>query len=98
MSEYARREGFNDHSAYRWRRRAQLSGRWSEGAAERSKQITLAKAPSAVTFARVAVREALADRHSMLLRLVLTNGRRAELEIAGVSQLAEVLDALERRA
>jgi hypothetical protein len=30
--------------------------------------------------------------------LVLTNGRRAELEIGGVSQLGEVLNVLERHS
>jgi hypothetical protein len=34
----------------------------------------------------------------MLLRLVLSNGRRAELEIGGAGELAEVIDVLERRA
>lgn len=34
----------------------------------------------------------------MQLRLILTNGRRAELEIGGVAQLAEVIDVLEGRA
>ena len=34
----------------------------------------------------------------MLLRLVLMNGRRAELEIGGVAQLGEVLGVLERAA
>jgi hypothetical protein len=36
-------------------------------------------------------------RAPMLLRVILINGRRAELEIAGVSQLGEVMDVLERR-
>ena len=39
-----------------------------------------------------------AVRSAVLLRLVLTNGRRAELEISDVLQLGEVLDMLERRA
>jgi hypothetical protein len=51
-----------------------------------------------VQFARVAVSDALAARSSMLLRVVLTNGRRAEFEIGEVPQLGEVLDMLERRA
>jgi hypothetical protein len=39
-----------------------------------------------------------AARSALLLRLVLTDGRRAELEIGDVPQLGEVLDLLERRA
>jgi transposase-like protein len=98
MAEYARREGFNAHSAYRWRRRARLSEQWSDAAARPGKAITVAKPPPAVQFARVAVSDAPAVRSAVLLRLVLTNGRRAELEIGDVPQLGEVLDMLERRA
>jgi len=98
MSEYARREGFNAHSAYRWRRTARRSGQWSDSAAKPGKAITVAKSPPAVQFARVAVSDAPAVRSAMLLRLVLTNGRRAELEVGDLPKLGEVLDMLERRA
>jgi transposase-like protein len=98
MSEYARREGFNAHSAYRWRRKARRSEQWSDSAAKPGKTITVVKPQPAVQFARVAVSDAPAARSSMLLRVVLTNGRRAELEIDGVTQLGEVLDVLERHA
>jgi hypothetical protein len=50
-----------------------------------------------VQFARVEVSDAPASR-SLLLRLVLRNGRRAELEIGGIGQLGEVLAELERPA
>jgi transposase-like protein len=98
MAEYARREGFNAHSAYRWLRRARRSGQWSDSATQSRKAITLTKPAAAVQFARVAVSDAPAVRSAVLLRLVLTNGRRAELEIVDVPQLGEVLDMLERRA
>jgi transposase-like protein len=98
MAEYARREGFNAHSAYRWRRRARRLGRWCDSAAQPGKAITVTKAPAAVQFARVTVRGAPAVGGALLLRLVLTNGRRAELEVGGVAQLGEVLDMLERGA
>jgi len=98
MSEYARREGFNAHSAYRWRRTARRSGQWFDAAAKPGKAITVAKPQPAVQFARVAVSDAPAVRRAMLLRLVLTNGCRAELEIGDVPQLGEVLEILERRA
>jgi transposase-like protein len=98
MVEYARREGFNAHSAYRWLRRARRSGQWSDSAAQSGKAITVTKTPAPVQFARVMVRGAPAAGGALLLRLVLTNGRRAELEVGGVAQLGEVLDMLERRA
>lgn len=98
MTEYARREGFNAHSAYRWLRQARRSGQWCDSAAPSGKAITLAKPAPAVQFARVAVSDSPAIRSAVLLRLVLTNGRRAELEIGSVAQLGEVLEMLERRA
>jgi hypothetical protein len=98
MAEYARREGFNAHSAYRWLRGTRRSGQCSDSAAQAGKAITVTKPPAAVQFARVAVSDAPAARSAVLLRLVLTNGRRAELEIGEVPQLGEVLDMLERRA
>jgi hypothetical protein len=59
----------------------------------------LTKPTAGVQFARVvAVSDAPAVRSAVLLRLVLINGRRAELEIGDVPQLGEVLDMLERRA
>jgi transposase-like protein len=98
MTEYAQREGFNPHSAYRWLRRARRAGQWSDSAAQSGKAITLRKSAAAAVFARVAVSDPPAPQSSMLLRVILTNGRRAELEIGGVVQLGEVLDVLERRA
>lgn len=97
MAEYARREGFNAHSAYRWRRRASRSRQWVDTAAKPGKAVMIAKASPAVQFARVAVSDAPAVRRAVFLRLLLTNGRRAELEIGEVAQLSEVLDMLERR-
>jgi transposase-like protein len=98
MSEYARREGFNAHSAYRWRRLARRLEQWPDSGAKPGKALTVAKRQLPVQFARVAVSDAPAVRSVVLLRLILTNGRRAELEIGDVPQLGEVLDMLERRA
>jgi hypothetical protein len=91
MTEYAQREGFRAASAYRWLRKARRCGQCSDDAVP-GKAIAVAK------FARVAVSESPAARSSILLRLVMTNGRRAELEIGGVAQLGEVLEVLEGRA
>src|SRR5271157_4117650 len=100
MAEYARREGFDVDAAYRWRRVLRRTGQWVEadGAPAVSKAATAKKRRSAaVRFARVAVRDT-PSAASMLLRVVLMNGRRAELEIGSVVQLREVLGALERAA
>jgi hypothetical protein len=63
-----------------------------------SKAATVKKRKAAVRFARVAVNDTPLASASLLLRLVLTNGRRAELEIGGVAHLGEVLGVLERVA
>jgi hypothetical protein len=96
MTEYAQREGFNAPSAYRWLRRARRSGKWSDLAAS-GVSLEVTKPAPGVVFARVAVSDTPAARSSMLLRLILSNGRRAELELGSVAQLGEVLDVLERR-
>lgn len=99
MAEYARREGFDADAAYRWRRVLRRSGQWVEadGAPAVSKTPSVKKRRQAVQFARVAVSDAL-PAASMLLRVVLMNGRRAELEIGGLAQLGEVIGVLERAA
>jgi transposase-like protein len=100
MAEYARREGFDADAAYRWRRVLRRTGLWVEaqGTPAASKASTVKKRRPAVRFARVAVSDTLQAAASMMLRLVLTNGRRAELEIGGIEQLGEVIGALERAA
>jgi hypothetical protein len=70
----------------------------ADGAPAASKVARVKKPRSAVRFARVAVSDTPPPLASMLLRLVLTNGRRAELEIGGVAQLGEVIGVLERAA
>jgi hypothetical protein len=99
MAEYARREGFDADAAYRWKGVLRRTGQWLEadGSPAVSKAATVKKQRAAVRFARVAVSDAPASA-STLLRLVLTNGRRAELEIRGVTQLGEVIGVLERTA
>jgi hypothetical protein len=98
MAEYARREGFDADAAYRWRRVLHRTGQWIEadGASAASEAVTVKKQRSAVRFARVAVSDTPPPCVSILLRLLLMNGRRAELEIGGIAQLGEVIGVLER--
>ena len=99
MAEYARREGFDADAAYRWRGVLRRTGQWNEadGAPAVSKAAAK-KRKALVRFARVALKDTPVATASMCLRLVLTNGRRAELEIGGVAHLGEVLGILERVA
>ena len=100
VAEYARREGFDADAAYRWRRVLRRTGQWNEveGTPSTGKAATVKKRKAAVRFARVAVNDTPLTSASLLLRLVLMNGRRAELEIGGVEQLGEVLGVLGRAA
>lgn len=95
MAEYARREGFDVDAAYRWKRVLGRTGQWTEAAA--APVVKRKKRAGAVRFARVAVSD-MPRATSMLLRVVLANGRRAELEIGGVGDLRDVLCVLERAA
>jgi transposase-like protein len=100
VAEYARREGFDADAAYRWRRVLRRTGQWLEadGTPALGKVARVKKRKAPVRFARVAVKDTPVASASMCLRLVLRNGRRAELEIGGVAHLGEVLGALERAA
>jgi hypothetical protein len=95
LAEYARREGFDADGAYRWKRILRRTGQWVEAAAAPAAKSK--KRSSTVRFARLAVNDAPLPA-AMLLRLVLMNGRRAELEIEGIANLKDVLGVLERAA
>ena len=99
MAEYARRQGFDADAAYRWKRVLRRTGQWevaeASGGAAPAVRVRVPKA--AVRFARVALNDAAAPE-SLRLRVVLGNGRRAELESEGIAQLGEVLGVLERAA
>lgn len=99
IAEYARRAGFDAHEAYRWRQILRRTGRWSV-----ADSVLAVVAPRrrkrrvAVRFARVALKDPPAQPSSLLLRLIFGNGRRAELEVSGTTQLAELIGVLERSA
>ncbi|HEX2494240.1 MAG TPA: hypothetical protein VHK24_10730 [Steroidobacter sp.] len=97
LAAYVRRQDLRLWEAYRWRRLLRRDGLWSEATALRR------SASVPVRFARVERRDAaqvIAARGapSLLLRLSLANGRRAELEVADVEQLVDFVVTLERRA
>ena len=97
MAQYAREQGFDAQEGYRWKRILQRTGQWvatDVGATVAAPK----KAKVAARFARVAVSDPPTPCTSMRLRLVLGNGRRAELEVFGMSQLTELIGVLERAA
>ncbi len=100
VAEYARREGFDVDAAYRWRRVLRRTGQWIEVDGSTSRSVpAAARKRKRVRFARVAVADAVsAAASSMVLKLLLGNGRRAELEVSGMAHLVELIGVLERTA
>jgi transposase-like protein len=99
MAEYARGHGFDAQEAYRWKRILNRTGQWIDAdGATVAAPVAPKKIKVAPRFARVAVSDAPAPPTSMVLRLVLGNGRRAEFEVLGMTQLAELIGVLERAA
>ena len=99
VAEYGRREGFDPRAAYRWKRTLRRTGQWIEDQERAPARKPACRNRKVVTrFARVEVQDSAAPSSSMLLRLTLGNGRRAELEVSGVAQFAELIGALERAA
>ena len=100
MAKYARDQGFDAQEAYRWKRILKRTDLWPTAdslATGRSPKVPK-KVNGTARFARVTVSDASASPTSMVLRLVLGNGRRAELDVFGIAQLAQCIEVLERAA
>ena len=88
VEAYRRQEGFDARAAYRWKRALRRMGQWTMDVAV----VTPAAKPArpkrkgVMRFARVAVQDVAVPAPSMLLRLTLGNGRRAELEVSGAAR------------
>lgn len=92
MSAYARGHGLAVWAMYHWRAILIREGRWQEqpGASRTQPAMPL-------QFARVALTES--QRLSpLIVRVVLGNGRRAEIELSELSQLGKILCVLEASA
>ena len=104
LAAYARGHGLQAEDAYRWKGILRRSGTWVDAATARPGRAharALRSAQLPVRFARVEVSDAAVEAPTaaaMILRLVLANGRRAELELTNVGQLRQVVAALERAA
>ena len=100
MAKYARDQGFDAQEAYRWKRILKRTGLWVAAhdlATSRAPRVAK-KVKGTARFARVTVSDPPAPPASMVLRLVLGNGRRAELDVLGIAQLAQFIGVLERAA
>lgn len=98
VSAYAKVHGLSSWSMYYWRGVLTREGRWHEPPSAASRRAGVGGCSlTPVQFARVAVMDSPRPA-PLILRVALANGRRAELELGDLSQLDEVLGALERRA
>jgi hypothetical protein len=98
MAKYARDQGFDAQEAYRWKRILKRTGLWipADSLATGRAPKMAKKLKGTARFARVKVSDPPAT--SMVLRLLLGNGRRAELDVLGITQLAQFIGVLERAA
>lgn len=100
MARYAGDQGFDAQEAYRWKRILKRTGLWiaADGLGTSRVAKVAKKVKGTARFARVTVSDPPAPPASMVLRLVLGNGRRAELDVLGIAQLAQFIGVLERAA
>ena len=99
LVDYTRRHGLKPGEAYRWKKELRRTGQWPAHASTATKANRPRKTPTpAPRFARVRI----APKHPappispLRLRLHLSNGRRAELELSDERQLPRVLELLEQ--
>jgi hypothetical protein len=89
VSAYARERGVTLWAMYHWRGVLIREGLWQAQPMESGH-----KSAVPLTFARVAVTDATRSA-PLIVRVVLGNGRRAEIELSELSQLGKILSALE---
>jgi hypothetical protein len=92
LCAYARGHSLAVWAIYHWRSVLIREGRWHEppSGSPRRRVVPL-------PFARVAVTDA-SGLSAVIVRVVLGNGRRAEIELSELGQLGKILSALEERA
>jgi hypothetical protein len=99
LVDYTRRHGLKPGEAYRWKKELRRAGRLPAHASMAAKANRPRKTPApAPRFARVRIapKHPAAPMPPLRLRLHLSNGRRAELELSDEGQLPRVLELLER--
>ena len=96
LSAYAKVHGLPLWTIYHWRSVLMREGRWLEHpqAANRS---GARGSTVPMSFARIAVTDSPRPM-SLIVRVVLGNGRRAEIELSELERLGELLGVLEQRA
>lgn len=91
LSAYAHNHGIKAGSMYYWRSVLRREGCWPQDGEQRPGGAS-ARVP--LRFARVKLEE-VSRGLPLTVRVTLTNGRRAEIELEDTQRLSEVLTALE---
>lgn len=98
LSAYAKVHGLALWAMYHWRSVLIREGRWQEQPNATSRTgVVRGRSLAPPRFARVAITDAPRSA-PLIVRVVLDNGRRAEIELGELGQLGEVLGIVERRA
>lgn len=93
LSTYARGHGIEPGLMYYWRSVLRRAGRWP-GEPGRKTRVVSESARVPLRFARVKLEQVTAAS-AVTIRVTLTNGRRAEIDLQDTQSLSEVLGALE---
>ncbi len=98
MAAYARQHELDADEGYRWKRILRRAQRWPQTQPSVAVATAVAARKSVARFARVRI---TAPRHGaaslpVRLQLLLVNGRRAELMLEDVGELARALSLLEQ--
>lgn len=96
LAAYAKEHGVALWAMYHWRGVLIREGRWHQESKPKASATSRGRSPLALHFAKVAV-TGLHSPMPLTIRLQLANGRRAEIDLTGIEQLAAILGALERQ-
>ena len=94
LAAYAKQHGIAEWQLYQWRSRLIRDGRWPAVKRQAAPKSTSRAFTVPARFARVAV---TSSSPTYVVRLQLTNGRRAEIEMAQMDSLIHLIGALERQ-
>ena len=92
VASYTKEHGLPTWALYQWRSRLVRDGLWPAKVREAKRDPRSQIVP--VHFARVAV---TAPAPACVVRLQLTNGRRAEIELTQIDPLIQLISALEQQ-
>ena len=96
LAAYAKDHGLALWAMYHWRGVLIREGHWHQEPRPKASAKLQRRSALAPRFAQVAIIQSCPPV-PLIVRLHLANGRRAEIDLAGVDQLEAILGALERQ-